>query len=59
MAAVLSDKITSLKLTNALDSFDSVVRVEVTDLPFSCILPGILAETDLPELRSAIQEKLR
>jgi len=59
MAAVLSDKVYSLKLTNALDSFDSVVRADVTDLPFSCILPGMLAETDLPELRSAIREKLR
>ena len=59
MAAVLSDKITSLKLTNALDSFDSVVRNDVTDLPFSCVLPGVLAETDLPELRGAIREKLR
>lgn len=59
MAAVLSDKITSLKLTNALESFDSVVRDEVTSFPFSCVLPGVLAETDLPELRNVIREKMR
>ena len=59
MAAVLSDRITSLRLTDALESFDSVVRADVTDLPFSCVLPGVLAETDLPELRSVIREKLR
>ncbi len=59
IAALLSGKITSLKLMNAPDSWDSMVRTPVPGYALSVLIPGVLAQTDLPELRKAIAEKLR
>ena len=58
-AALLSDKITSLHLENGPDSWLEMVHTSnLTQWPLSCMIPGILAETDLPEIREAIAEKL-
>lgn len=59
IAALLSDKITSLKLMNGPDSWESMVRTPVPGYALSVLIPGVLAQTDLPELRKAIAEKLR
>ncbi len=58
-AAALSDKVATLKLTNAIDSYDAEARKAVTLLPLSCIVPGILAFTDLPAIRKLVAKKLR
>ncbi len=57
-AAVLSDKIVKLKLTDCLESFESAAVSDVTTFPLSCIAPGILGLADIPELRDSIAEKL-
>lgn len=44
---------------NAPDSWDSMVRTPVPGYALSVLIPGVLAQTDLPELRKAIAEKLR
>ncbi len=60
LAALLSDKIHSVKLLDAPESWDQVIRMNVPGkFGLSSTIPGILRETDLPEIRSAIREKLR
>ena len=59
IAALLSDKISALKLTDAPDSWESMLRKPIPGYSLSVMIPNILAETDLPELREAITEKLR
>ena len=50
-AAVLSGKVATLRLTNAPESYTAECRKPVTPLPLSCIVPGILKEMDLPDIR--------
>ncbi len=60
LVALISDKINSLKLVDAPESWDQIVHANVPEkFGLSSTLPGILRETDLPEIRSAIREKLR
>ena len=58
IAALLSDQITSLHLMDAPDSWEEMVRRPLPGAPLSVMIPNILAETDLPELREAISEKI-
>lgn len=56
LAAVLSDIPVALKLQNGPESWESMVRKEVTRWPLSGMLPGILSVTDLPELRALVKD---
>ena len=58
IAALLSEKITALKLSDAPESWESMVRTPIPEFPLSAMIPGVLAETDLPELRRALAGKL-
>ncbi len=59
IAAVLSDKIATVKLQNGLDSWMDVLNQKIpAQFALSSTLFGILAETDLPELRQAISHKI-
>lgn len=55
LAAVLSDIPVSVKLLHGPESWESMVRKEATLWPLSCMLPGILGITDLPELREMVK----
>jgi hypothetical protein len=55
LAAVLSDIPTAVILQNGPESWESMVRKEATLWPLSCMLPGILGITDLPELRKMVK----
>ncbi len=55
MAALLSDQVESLTLYDAPESWESIVSRPVTHWPQSCMVPGILAFTDLPELYAALK----
>lgn len=57
-AGVLSDKVTKVKLTGSIDSYADVIRAEMTNFPLSCMVPGLMKYTDLPELRKLIANKL-
>ena len=59
IAALLSDKITSLKLMDAPESWESMITEPVPCYPLSLMIPNVLAETDLPELRQAVAGKIR
>lgn len=54
LAAFLSDIPVETRLHHTPESWDSMLRKEYTRWPLSCMLPGILAVTDMPELRSMI-----
>ncbi len=57
-AAALSDKVTTLRFIDSIDSYDEELRRHATSLPLSCIVPDILRHTDLPEIRKAIAGKI-
>lgn len=57
-AAVLSDKVASVRLKDSIASYDAELRRPVTLLPLSCIVPGILRQMDLPDLRAALGNRL-
>ncbi len=59
IAALLSDQITSLHLMDAPDSWAAMACRPLPGAPLSVMIPQVLAETDLPELREALSEKLR
>ena len=58
VAAVLSDKVATLSLSGCIASFDAEVRNPASLLPLSCMIPGVLKYTDLPEMKAAIRDKL-
>ena len=61
VAAVLSDKIKKIRLVDVPDSWESMVVPVMPDpekSPMSYMIPGILEHFDLPELRSAIADKI-
>jgi len=57
-AAVLSDHVTHLKVRGLPESFESMLEDPVSAYPLSCMIPGILKFTDIPELKESIREKL-
>ena len=54
-AALLSDKVDSLALTDAIESFEAEANNPASLLPLSCIPPGILKVTDIPEILAALR----
>lgn len=56
LAAFLSDKVASLSLSGAPESWDSMLREDITMWPLSCMIFGILAETDLPEIAGFVEQ---
>ncbi len=55
-AALLSDKVNGLVLTDAIESFEAEANNPASLLPLSCIPPGILKVTDIPEILSALRK---
>ena len=55
-AALLSDKVNGLELTDAIESFEAEANNPASLLPLSCIPPGILKVTDIPEILSALRK---
>ena len=53
-AAALSDKVATLALKDSIESYGAECRKPVTPLPLSCIVPGILREMDLPDIRRCL-----
>ncbi|MBQ6245386.1 MAG: hypothetical protein IJK04_00860, partial [Kiritimatiellae bacterium] len=49
-AALLSDKVNDLEITDAIESFEAEANNPASLLPLSCIPPGILKVTDLPAI---------
>ena len=58
MAALLSDKVESLTLWDAPESYLSMAQKRITRWPQSCMLPGALTFTDLPEICEALKERM-
>lgn len=59
-AAVLSDTVKQVTLKNAVPSYADVAESEQYELPLSCLLPGVLAEFDLPDCYGVLkQQKLQ
>ncbi len=54
LAALLNDENAPVTLMNAPESWDSMLRDAITMWPQSCMLRGILKETDLPEIYAAL-----
>jgi len=58
MAAVLSDKISRIHLIDCLDSYYSLTQTPASWWPYAVLVPDVLRNLDLPELRKAIADKL-
>ena len=58
IAAVLSDRITGVRLTGLIESYETILKTPVTRFPLSCMIPGILQHTDIPELKRLIAAKI-
>ncbi len=60
LAALLSDQIRTVKLIDAPESWLKIIHDDVpANFGLSGTLFGILAKTDLPELRDAVKEKIK
>ena len=55
-AALLSDKVNGLELTDAIESFEAEANNPASLLPLSCIPPGILKVSDIPEILAALRK---
>lgn len=58
MAAVLSSKISRLRLGEMPESYDAMLDETWSKFPLSCMAPGILRFMDLPDLKAAVRKKL-
>ena len=61
IAAVLSDKVRRIRLKDVPDSWESMIVPALPEpeaSPMSCMIPGILRDLDLPDLRKAIAGKI-
>ncbi|MBO5761659.1 MAG: acetylxylan esterase [Lentisphaeria bacterium] len=59
MASLLSDKIHKLKLTDEMtSSYEALLTDPLSKFPLSFMVPGILQEMDLPDIKKAVAEKL-
>ena len=59
MAALLSDRIHKLKLVDeATSSYEELLSDPYSTFPLSFMVPGILKEMDLPDIRKAVADKL-
>ena len=57
IAALLSDKVESLTLYDAPANCMDMVQKRITRWPQSCMVPGLLKFTDLPEIYAAVKEE--
>ena len=57
VAALLSDKVQSLTLLDAPESYEKMIEKRVTYWPQSSMIPGILSFTDLPEIYEAVKSE--
>ena len=55
IAALISDDIAEITLYDAPESWQSMTEKPATIWPQSCMIPGILAYTDLPEIYEAVR----
>ena len=53
-AALVSDDVEAVKIYDAPESYQSMVDKRISDWPQSCMIPGILQYTDLPDIYEAI-----
>jgi len=53
-AALVSDDVAAVKISDAPESYQSMVDKRVTDWPQSCMVPGILQYMDLPDVYEAV-----
>ena len=53
-AALISDDVAAVKVSDALESYQSVVDKRISDWPQSCMIPGILQYMDLPDIYEAV-----
>ena len=58
-ALLASDKVESLTLYDAPESYLSMVQKRVTFWPQSCMLPGFLKVADLPDVYSALEKVVK
>lgn len=56
-AALLSARVVSVTLKNALTSYDAIARAEIYKWPLSSLLPGVLKRFDLPDVYAALEAK--
>ena len=56
-AALLSEDVESLTLLDAPESYLSMAKKRITRWPQSCMLPGVLNFTDLPEIYDAVRSE--
>ena len=62
IAAVLSDKVRSIRLTDVPDSWEAMIVSSLPDAehsPMSCMIPGIMEYLDLPDLRAVLGSRIR
>ena len=57
-AALLADEIDGITLTDAPESFDSMIRTRITYVPQAVMPWGVLKFTDMPELIEAVGAKV-
>ena len=55
VAALLSEKVQSLTLLDAPESYEKMIEKRVTYWPQSSMIPGVLSFTDLPEIYEAVK----
>ena len=58
-ALLASDKVESLTLYDAPESYLSMVQKRVTFWPQSCMIPGFLKVADLPDVYSALEKTIK
>ena len=57
VAALLSEKVAGLTLYDAPESYLSMAKKRITRWPQSCMIPGVLTYTDLPEICEAVRSE--
>ena len=57
LAALLHDSVTRVTLINPLKSYAEIAEAELYDWPLSALIPGVLAEFDLPDVYRALEAK--
>jgi hypothetical protein len=56
-AALLADNVVQVTLKNALTSYTEIAEAEHYQCPLSCLLPGVLAQFDLPDCYRELARK--
>ena len=56
-AVVLDDRVRQVTTQNALESYQAIATTENYQWPLAALLPNVLAQFDLPDLRAALQHR--